>query len=372
MSTTLQQRVKMTKYELPGGSELKIPCAVDQAGKIFLPGEAEPGGRYFCPSCGNLVIFRKGEVRTPHFAHKKSATCSLETVLHKSAKMLIREAVMRWRHEGHAAPMIYRTCKKCGMEQGIPLQKVDDAVLEYQLDQYRIDVALLAGGKPVLGVEIFVTHEVDEEKFKKLGVPFIELEALSVLEDSERWHPIRTTLDEFTDEFTCESCREKQERQEKEKQQAKQQAEKEKQQAKKQHDKKVQELALRDKIELPKENYLVGINRCWKCKEEILVFVWSAPSWQAPPTFWQKDPPPEPKPVTIQYRLIRTDKGQDKFWLNVCPFCDTTQSFYYLTEREQYGYSGGIFQDVWPYWRQDRKEYLQAKIALREKKNGLL
>ncbi len=355
MSTTLQQRVEMTKYELPGGSELKIPCAVDEAGKIFLPREAEQGVRYFCPSCGNPVIFRKGEVRTPHFAHKKSATCSLETVLHKSAKIFIREAVMRWRHEGHAAPMIYRTCEKCGMEQGIPLQKVDDAVLEYQLGQYRIDVALLTGGKPVLGVEICVTHEVDEQKFKNLGVPFIELEALSVLEDSERWHPIRTTLNKFT----CESCREKQERQEKKKQQAK-----------KRHDEKVQELALRDKIELPKENYLVGINRCWKCKEEILVFAWSAPPWQDPPTFWQKDPPPEPKPVTIQYRLIRTDKGQDKFWLNVCPFCDSTQSFYHLTEKYE---ERPIFRDVYPSWKTSEKQrHFQEKIALREEALGLL
>jgi|GEM_PF-624552 len=352
---TLQQRVEMTKYELPGGSELKIPCAVDEAGKIFLPGEAEQGGRYFCPNCGNPVIFRKGEVRTPHFAHKKSATCNLETVLHKSAKIFIRETVMKWLHDGFPAPMIYRTCEKCGTEQGIPLQKVDDAILEYQLGQYRVDVALLACGKPVLGVEIFVTHEVDEQKFKNLEVPFIELEAFSVLENPGHLHPRRTTLKKFT----CKSCREKQEHQEKKKQQAK-----------KRHDEKVQELALRDKIELPKKNYLVGINRCWKCNEEILVFAWSAPPWQDPPTFWQKDPPPEPKPVTIQYRLIRTDKGQDKFWLNVCPFCDSTQSFYHLTEKYE---ERPIFQDVYPSWKTSEKQRLfQEKIALREEALGLL
>lgn len=354
MSTTLQQRVEMAKYELPGG-ELKIPCAVDEAGKIFLPREAKQGVQYFCPSCGNPVVFRKGEVRTPHFAHKKSSTCTLETVLHKSAKMLIREAVMRWLHDGFPAPVIYRTCKECRTEQEFPLQKVkvDDAIVEYQLGQYRVDVALLAGGKPVLGVEILVTHEVDEQKFKNLEVPFIELEALSVLENPGHLHPRRTTLKNFT----CKSCLEKQERQEKKKRQAK-----------KRHDEKVQQLALRDKIELPR-NYLVGITRCWKCGEEILVFTWSAPPWQQPPTFWQKDPPPDPKPVTIQYRLVRTDKGQDKFWLNVCPFCDSTQSFYHLTEKSE---ERPIFQDVYPRWETSQKQRIQEKIALREEVLGLL
>lgn len=45
-------------------------------------------GPYFCYGCGNKLVPRLGHARTKHFSHKHdSGTCSLETYLHRLAKM---------------------------------------------------------------------------------------------------------------------------------------------------------------------------------------------------------------------------------------------------------------------------------------------
>ena len=33
---------------------------------------------YYCPKCKNDIIFRKGDIKVPHFAHKKKSNHILE------------------------------------------------------------------------------------------------------------------------------------------------------------------------------------------------------------------------------------------------------------------------------------------------------
>ena len=70
----------------------KIPIAATTAGRLVAPEDAERGVRYGCPSCSGAVTLHAGERKARHFHHRRSA-CSVETVLHVSAKRLIVQAV---------------------------------------------------------------------------------------------------------------------------------------------------------------------------------------------------------------------------------------------------------------------------------------
>jgi competence CoiA-like predicted nuclease len=68
---------------------LRIPIALDEHKKLCYPKDAERGKNYFCPSCGEAAIFRKGEIKIEHFAHKESLVCNQETITHITAKLFI-------------------------------------------------------------------------------------------------------------------------------------------------------------------------------------------------------------------------------------------------------------------------------------------
>ena len=72
-------------------TELRIPFAIDDSGQLCSPVGSEKGKQYFCPVCGEPVIPRHGQKRVAHFAHKASGTCTPETIVHKTAKLLIQK-----------------------------------------------------------------------------------------------------------------------------------------------------------------------------------------------------------------------------------------------------------------------------------------
>ena len=76
------------------------------------------------------------------------------------------------------------------MQRPLKREKVDQVELEFTVGSRRLDVALLNAGKVVLGVEILVTHAVDEYKRADLSMTWIELEATAILTDPLEWVPI--------------------------------------------------------------------------------------------------------------------------------------------------------------------------------------
>ena len=77
--------------------KLRVPFAFDDEKKLCDPETAEKRKRkrYFCPACQDTVILRKGEIKTAHFAHKVSEICNQETILHKTAKQLIKSSATK-------------------------------------------------------------------------------------------------------------------------------------------------------------------------------------------------------------------------------------------------------------------------------------
>ncbi len=287
---------------------LRVPFAIDKEQKLYSPENAEKSKScYFCPSCNEPVIFRHGEIRIAHFAHRVSDTCNQETITHKTAKLLIQKVVQEWKAGKSNPPILKRACQACdsAVDQPLP-EKVDNAVLECRLpDGSIVDVALMVGETAQAAVEIQVTHAVDEAKMGKLSVPFIELDGYEVIANPTAWIPI---TDDFKP-FTCEECK---------RDGAKFQA-------------KAKHIAQGTGIELPSAYYRYGLSRCWKCKHEIVVFAW-------PKNGMHDDNAPivKPPPKTVQYRFSKTvDK---KYWVNTCPRCQSVQGDFFL-----YGSPDGAF-----------------------------
>ena len=274
--------------------KLRVPFAFDDGKKLYAPQTAEKGKLYFCPACQDTVILRKGKIKTAHFAHKASETCNQETILHKTAKQLIVDVISDWKSGKIDTPILKRRCEICRkiMNQPIP-DKVECATVEYRMsDGFVVDVALMVENEPAAGIEIRVSHAVDEKKAELLSIPFIELDGQAVVENPTIFDPIQ---DQFLS-FTCRKCK----------------------QAKEQFRIKVNKIAKETGIELPDRYYRYGFCECWKCKRDIIVFTWpKASEWD------NSQPRVKPMPRTIQYRYSNTVGG--KYWVNTCPRCKSIQ-----------------------------------------------
>lgn len=278
---------------------IRIPFALDKYGQLIGINDAEKGRKYFCPSCRDVVIVRKGEIKVHHFAHKMNNLCGQETAVHKIAKMLIQKRFSQWKAGQTTAPIMNRACQICGKKtaQTFP-DKVEREDLEVGLSNGSIaDVALIGTGKPIAVIEIRVTHAVDEEKAITLPVPFIEVDGYKVLEQQDCLEPI---VDTFFP-FSCSACKKRLP----------------------QFIDKSKRLALATHVELPESYYRYAPTYCWKCGKEILVYSW-------PEHNNQKDnsPKKQPAPVTIQYRSSRM--ARTSYWMNICPYCKASQGDFFL------------------------------------------
>ena len=150
-----------------GLSELKVPFALDENGEEVYPKEANKKTQYYCPDCNKELIFKSGEINTPHFAHKYDPEyCDFhhypETENHLRAKWKVRDAVNQ-----NKTIYLTRCCYECRspFTQIVPTKNLH-ASLEYTLSSgHRADVAILDEADKLKAViEIQETHPVDEEK----------------------------------------------------------------------------------------------------------------------------------------------------------------------------------------------------------------
>ena len=127
-----------------------------------------------CPSCGELLVARKGAVRQHHFAHANGGECATgyQTAVHLRAKDLFL-----------GMKYLYLPKYKIsvnGRETFVPSMnaKIKEVVLEKRLGDIIPDIIVTTEkGQQVL-VEIFVTHKVDKdkaEKIKNMDIPAIEI-----------------------------------------------------------------------------------------------------------------------------------------------------------------------------------------------------
>lgn len=145
--------------------------ANDKETRQYTPPEnAVKGREYVCAQCNQRVIFRKGNVRTPHFAHFVPTTkCAYyntspgESDSHKHAKLLLQKWLIArrpirlvWGCNKHS------TFGQCGgnVERNIDYKDGDEVVIEYRgpTGGYVADVAVVNAGKLRYIIEIMHSH----------------------------------------------------------------------------------------------------------------------------------------------------------------------------------------------------------------------
>jgi hypothetical protein len=192
-------------------SDVLLPYAKTSEGNLVEPTTATRDEDYLCLECERSVRLRAGRVRRRHFYHKVETSCEGESVIHKAAKLKLREVFEASLNGGdlpvllvpcvrHRSWHTYDPCEKT-LEQrfSYPFTDVGE---EVTVGSFRLDVALLEDGKVTFGVELYHRHRVPEAKTKGLGVSWIELDAEQVLSDASALKVIESNLKKST----CRAC----------------------------------------------------------------------------------------------------------------------------------------------------------------------
>jgi competence CoiA-like predicted nuclease len=132
-----------------------------------------------CPVCKESVILKLGHKNAHHYAHRfdnRCASANHETALHLNTKFYIYNQLLRPR-----VLIVEESCAGCGAKRTCEwAQGWDDIKVEYTVDSYRPDIALIYNNDKLRVIEVFVTHEVDEEKakhFSDQGISWLEIQA---------------------------------------------------------------------------------------------------------------------------------------------------------------------------------------------------
>ena len=130
-----------------------------------------------CSACDEPLIARKGSKVMHHFAHKSTKNCEYgyQTSLHLAAKDIISKNMI------FSVPELYLSLKMCNRRELLEpaaVLTVYKVILEKRLDTIIPDILLETNIGKII-VEIYVTHEIDNEKKKKiksLNIPTIEID----------------------------------------------------------------------------------------------------------------------------------------------------------------------------------------------------
>jgi hypothetical protein len=217
------------------------------------------------------------------------------------------QVIEAWKSSGGPRPCISRTCPDYRCEGAI-VQDLPDTVThaasEVRLrDGTIVDVVLFRGETPAAAIEIVVTHRVSHEKAARLSLPWIELSAEDVLDRPYWWVAIQDGLQGFS----CPTCSERNEGSVRTLAEIQGRA-----------------LLIAERLEYrlpPSPPYHYAPHTCWRCRSEMLAFVWPGSGNHSVRR------PPDPIPFSVQHRA--TD-GAGNYWANCCLACSAVQGDFYL------------------------------------------
>lgn len=170
---------------------MKNGYALDSLSKIVDIKDVEKGTpqHFFCFSCADRMIPKKGNIKIHHFAHK-TLTCSFESYLHKLAKLKFYFSYSKCLEESKPFYLEYHlntecfsckeklqvTCLSKNEFRLFDLTKTFNQIfIEKGIDGFIADILLKSSSsKEILLIEFAVTHECTIEKIS-LGHRIIEL-----------------------------------------------------------------------------------------------------------------------------------------------------------------------------------------------------
>lgn len=185
-------------------NELKIPMAITNRGDLVHIDNAERDVDYLCPACGTLLLIKQGEVRTRHFSHPATSSCSTESVQHILAKRLLMDAIQA-NSDGKQVLHLLRSCSTCGIQEQVPIPEgtFSSSDAEVPINGFIVDVVGYRKEGAPLGIEVYHSHRVSPMKKRHLSIPWIELLAIDVIETPFQWNPTQFRLKNYV----CTQCR---------------------------------------------------------------------------------------------------------------------------------------------------------------------
>jgi hypothetical protein len=166
-----------------------------------------------CPACKRPVTMKLGNIRVHHFAHQPDSACVLtnpETAVHFNMKHYIANQL-----KNTSTVLITQSCISCENSQTIRwVSDWDDIQIEYTVDLYRPDIALLREGIPIGAIEVLVTHTVEPDKasyYRQKFIRWIEVQGTeSFYQGKAKWTsdqplPYMQMSKEIPD-WVCEDC----------------------------------------------------------------------------------------------------------------------------------------------------------------------
>lgn len=194
-----------------------VPYAQTLDGNLAEPESAPRAARaYTCLDCGGYLYVKRGKRRIAHFAHYSGAgtNCSPESVMHRAAKRkaaaVLRAGIGEFRLKVPCSGRLDESGNhiKCfrHVDSTLKAPRADTVGEEVAFGPYLLDVAALAADAVVLGIEVFYSHAVNDEKHAYLmaaGIPWFELDASTLLREEMPWKISRSSLGDIQ----CEQCR---------------------------------------------------------------------------------------------------------------------------------------------------------------------
>lgn len=134
----------------------------------------------YCPSCGERLVAKKGNMVVHHFAYKANSECAAgyQTSLHLLAKEILAESKTLLIPKVSIDFSKYGTSYKQTIISEPKMIDIDRVELELKQGEIIPDIIAYCGDKKIY-IEIYVTHKIDDfklEKIKSSGISTIEID----------------------------------------------------------------------------------------------------------------------------------------------------------------------------------------------------
>ena len=165
------------------GKKLLHTTGCDEEGHILHISEAEKGGIYTCPLCGDRIVTRnEGKAQRPHFAHfkKTEAGCNGEALL---LHLFRQKAVtLLQNHIAQKLPFFIRwTCPLCNRPyEKDMLQQVVSLTPTFHIDGHQPDITLLdEKGRPLFAIKLLIRKKLTKRTlhfYEEKGIILIQIQ----------------------------------------------------------------------------------------------------------------------------------------------------------------------------------------------------
>ena len=161
---------------------VQYPVARSRSHEAVHIKDAQRGRSHFCFGCDREMVIKRGDVRSPHFAHKAGfVQCEGDNTLHEAAKAFIRQGFLHAVATGGEYQVGY-PCKGCETPISVNVA-IEGASIDSEktvVEGTRSDLVIFQpDGSPRIIIEIVVTHDLEsdtKQRYKAANYPVVTVQ----------------------------------------------------------------------------------------------------------------------------------------------------------------------------------------------------